>query len=129
MNILGLCLVIQLCLAFGVGGLFWPDKLMPLFSVLMFPWTASYRAIRAKQHCRYWIVTTASRKTAHRHPLIPTQCLRPELVLSTSVLVAYPMPQNCTTSYSVVGIPMNDSRPGNSPETYDLTTVNYGRPG
>jgi hypothetical protein len=47
MNNLGLCLVVQLCLAFGIAGLFWPDKLMPLFDVLMFPWAASYRAIRA----------------------------------------------------------------------------------
>lgn len=47
MNNLGLCLVLQLCLAFGLAGLFWPDKLMPLFDVLMFPWAASYRAIRA----------------------------------------------------------------------------------
>jgi hypothetical protein len=47
MNNLGLCLVLQLCLAFGMGGLFWPDKFMPLFDVLMFPWAASYRAIRA----------------------------------------------------------------------------------
>jgi hypothetical protein len=47
MNNLGLCLVLQLCLAFGMGGLFWPDKFMPLFDVLMFPWAASYRTIRA----------------------------------------------------------------------------------
>jgi hypothetical protein len=47
MNNLGLCPVVQLCLAFGIAGLFWPDKLMPLFEVLMFPWAASYRAIRA----------------------------------------------------------------------------------
>lgn len=47
MNNLGLCLVLQLCLAFGLAGLFWPDKLMPLFDVLMFPWAASYRTIRA----------------------------------------------------------------------------------
>ncbi len=46
MNILGLCLAVQLCLAFGVAGLFWPDKLIPLFSVLLFPWAASYRSIR-----------------------------------------------------------------------------------
>ena len=25
MNRLGLCLLVQLCLAFGVAGLFWPD--------------------------------------------------------------------------------------------------------
>ena len=47
MNNLGLCLVLQLCLAFGMGGLFWPDKFMPIFDVLMFPWAASYRTIRA----------------------------------------------------------------------------------
>jgi len=47
MNDLGLCLVGQLCLAFGVAGLFWPEKLMPFFEVLMFPWVASYRGIRA----------------------------------------------------------------------------------
>jgi hypothetical protein len=35
MNILGLCLVVQLCLAFGVAGLFWPEKIMPFFDVLM----------------------------------------------------------------------------------------------
>jgi hypothetical protein len=47
MNNLGLCLVVQLCLAFGMAGLFWPERLMSLFDVLMFPWAASYRAIRA----------------------------------------------------------------------------------
>ena len=47
MNDLGLCLVVQLCLAFGVAGLFWPEKLMPFFEVLMFPWAASHRGIRA----------------------------------------------------------------------------------
>jgi len=47
MSILGMCIVVQLCLAFGVAGLLWPGKLMPLFEVLMFPWAASYRGIRA----------------------------------------------------------------------------------
>jgi hypothetical protein len=47
MNIVGLCLVIQLGLAFGLAGLFWPDKFMPLFEILMFPWAASCRAVRA----------------------------------------------------------------------------------
>jgi len=47
MNTVGLCVAVQLCLAFGMTGLFWPDKLMPLFEVLMFPWAASYRVIRA----------------------------------------------------------------------------------
>jgi hypothetical protein len=43
----GLCLLVQLFLALGVGGLFWPEKFMPLFEVLLFPWAASYRALRA----------------------------------------------------------------------------------
>ena len=47
MNIWGLCLLQEVCLAFGVAGLFWPDKFMPLFDVLMFPWAASYRIVRA----------------------------------------------------------------------------------
>jgi hypothetical protein len=47
MNIFGLCLAVQLCLAFGVAGLFWPEKILPLFDVLMFPWAASYRSVRA----------------------------------------------------------------------------------
>jgi hypothetical protein len=47
MNIFGLCLVVQLGVAFGVAGLFWPEKIMPLFDVLMFPWAASYRSVRA----------------------------------------------------------------------------------
>jgi hypothetical protein len=47
MNSLGLCIAIQSGLAFGMAGLFWPDKFMPLFDVLMFPWAGSYRMIRA----------------------------------------------------------------------------------
>lgn len=47
MDILALCLVVQLCLAFGVAGLFWPEKIQPLFDILMFPWAASYRSVRA----------------------------------------------------------------------------------
>jgi hypothetical protein len=41
------CLLAQLLLAFGVTGVIWPDKLMPFFGVLMFPWTANNRLIRA----------------------------------------------------------------------------------
>jgi hypothetical protein len=41
-----LCLLVQLCLAFGVAGLLWPEKLMPFFEVLLFPWVATYRSIR-----------------------------------------------------------------------------------
>jgi hypothetical protein len=47
MNNLGLCFVVQLGIAFGTAGLLWPDKFMPLFETLMFPWAASWRAIRA----------------------------------------------------------------------------------
>ena len=39
-------IIVQLNLVFGVAGLVWPDKLMPVLGVLMFPWPASYRAIR-----------------------------------------------------------------------------------
>jgi hypothetical protein len=47
MSLFGICFVVQLCLAFGVAGLLWPEKLMPFFEVLMFPWAASHRGIRA----------------------------------------------------------------------------------
>lgn len=47
MNVLELCLVIQSCLVFGLAGLFWPEKFKPLFEVLLFPWTASCRAVQA----------------------------------------------------------------------------------
>ncbi len=47
MDNLGVCLLIQFFLVFGVAALLWPDKFMPLFDVLLFPWAASYRAIRA----------------------------------------------------------------------------------
>jgi len=46
-NHLLLCLIMQGCLTFGVAGLVWPEKFMPVYGVLMFPWPASYRAIRA----------------------------------------------------------------------------------
>jgi len=39
-------LIAQLNLTLGVAGLIWPEKLMPLFGLLMFPWPASYRSIR-----------------------------------------------------------------------------------
>jgi hypothetical protein len=42
-----LCLIAQACLIFGLAGLLFPDKLMPIFEVLMYPWAASYRIIRA----------------------------------------------------------------------------------
>lgn len=47
MEMLVLCLLVQLFLAFGVAGLLWPEKFMSLFGVLMFPWQANDRIIRA----------------------------------------------------------------------------------
>ena len=47
MRALEVCVVAQVCLTAGLAGLFWPDRFMPLFDVLLFPWTASYRMIRA----------------------------------------------------------------------------------
>lgn len=38
--------VANFSLIFGLAGLFWPEKVLPFFAVLMFPWTASSRAIR-----------------------------------------------------------------------------------
>ena len=46
METLTFYLIVQLNLIFGVAGLLWPDKLMPVFGLLMFPWPASRRAIR-----------------------------------------------------------------------------------
>ena len=39
--------VVQLSLTFGIAGLFWPEKLLPVFEVLMFPWAASQGLVRA----------------------------------------------------------------------------------
>lgn len=47
MSDLGLPLAVQVCLAFGTAGLLWPDKFRPIFDVLMFPWSSSYRTVRA----------------------------------------------------------------------------------
>ena len=47
MQSFGICFLVELCLAFGVAGLFWPDKFIPVFEVLMFPWAASDRMVRA----------------------------------------------------------------------------------
>jgi len=40
------CLLAQVNLMFGVAGMIWPDKLKPVFGLLMFPWPATYRSIR-----------------------------------------------------------------------------------
>jgi hypothetical protein len=47
MNILGLCAGVQLGWTLGLSALLWPEKFMPLFEILMFPWTANCRWIRA----------------------------------------------------------------------------------
>jgi len=47
MNHLWLPVVVQLSLTFGIAGLFWPEKFLPIFEVLMFPWAASHRVVRA----------------------------------------------------------------------------------
>jgi hypothetical protein len=46
MNHFAASLIVQISLAFGLAGLFWPEKLMPVFDVLMFPWASSYRTVR-----------------------------------------------------------------------------------
>jgi hypothetical protein len=43
---LALYLAIQVSLAFGLAGLFWPEKFLSVFDVLMFPWPSSYRTVR-----------------------------------------------------------------------------------
>jgi hypothetical protein len=44
---LGIPLFTQVSLAVGLAGLLWPEKLMPVFDVLMFPWPSTYRMLRA----------------------------------------------------------------------------------
>jgi hypothetical protein len=47
MDQLGIPLLTQVSLAIGLAGLLWPEKLMPVFDVLMFPWPSTYRMLRA----------------------------------------------------------------------------------
>lgn len=47
MNHMVQLLVVQLSLVFGVAGLLWPEKLVAVFDVLMFPWPATHRLVRA----------------------------------------------------------------------------------
>ena len=44
---LGVPLLVQLCLGFGVAGLLWPEKFVAVFDVLMFPWPATHKLVRA----------------------------------------------------------------------------------
>jgi len=64
MDNLVLGLLVQVFLAFGVAGLLWPDKLMSLFGILLFPWRASDRLIRAHGICRDRSLPVSSRQTA-----------------------------------------------------------------
>jgi hypothetical protein len=45
-NALVLCAGVQLVLTFGLAALLWPNKFMPFFEVLMFPWNATCGWIR-----------------------------------------------------------------------------------
>jgi hypothetical protein len=47
MNHMVQLLVVQLSLVFGVAGLLWPEKLVAVFDVLMFPWPATHKLVRA----------------------------------------------------------------------------------
>jgi hypothetical protein len=47
MNHLLLSVVVQFSFAFGVAGLLWPERLVSVFDVLMFPWPATYKLVRA----------------------------------------------------------------------------------
>ena len=46
MNHLLLLVFVQLSLAFGVAGLLWPERLVTVFDVLMFPWPATHKFVR-----------------------------------------------------------------------------------
>jgi hypothetical protein len=47
MNQMVLSLFVQLAFAFGVAGLLWPERLIAVFDVLMFPWPATHKMVRA----------------------------------------------------------------------------------
>lgn len=47
MNPMVQLLVVQLSLVFGLAGLLWPEKLVAVFDVLMFPWPATHKHVRA----------------------------------------------------------------------------------
>ncbi len=43
---LALAVAVQLSLVVGLAGLLWPEKLKPVFEVLMFPWYPTFRLVR-----------------------------------------------------------------------------------
>ncbi|MBA3912516.1 MAG: hypothetical protein H0X25_01340 [Acidobacteriales bacterium] len=47
MSVLLLSIAIQISLMAGVAGLLWPEKFMPVFEILLFPWAATQRMLRA----------------------------------------------------------------------------------
>ena len=47
MNLPGTFVVVQLSLALGLAGILWPEKLMPFFEILLFPFPSSFRTVRA----------------------------------------------------------------------------------
>jgi hypothetical protein len=47
MNHVLLLAFVQLSLTFGVAGLLWPERLVTVFDVLMYPWPATYQLVRA----------------------------------------------------------------------------------
>jgi hypothetical protein len=46
MHGLPLAVGVQFCLILGIAGLLWPEKLKPVYEVLMFPWYPTYRTVR-----------------------------------------------------------------------------------
>lgn len=46
MQHIALTFIAQLFLIFGLAGLFWPEKFVAAFQLLMYPWSSSYRLIR-----------------------------------------------------------------------------------
>lgn len=42
-----LSLAVQLSISFGVAGLLWPEKLIAVFDILLFPWPASHKFVRS----------------------------------------------------------------------------------
>lgn len=61
------CLIVQVNLVFGLAGMIWPDKFMPLYGILMFPWPATHRAIRINGVVAIagWLLVLAKLFAAH----------------------------------------------------------------
>jgi hypothetical protein len=45
MSSLGLSAVVQMSLMAGLAGLLWPERIMPVFAVLMYPWVPTRRTL------------------------------------------------------------------------------------